>query len=555
MIDFLAIKDFVLIPDGDMEFVPGFNVITGESGAGKSILMSALSLLFGARCDKSSIRTGCDNALVSCGITIPEDLTPKVAAFFAEQDLPFEDGSITIKRKITASAVRNFVNDTPVSVKVLTELGAMLIDFHRANGQLVLLEPARQLELLDRFAGAGELLEKCATIFEKLVALRKSRAELEKSSIDDVEREELQKKIADIENLAPAPNEESELESRYRIVANAREVLQLCGRIGNMLSEGEGSIVDQLGEVHHAFGELSRFAGDESVEELTGFCDSIQENCAILARKVDDLAGQVELDQEALIALESRIHDIRSIKRRYKLNTEEELLALAEAARERLAQFGDVDRRRSELDRQEKEILKELDLVAGELSTLRRQAAEKLIAMVKENLYDIGFKDCRLQAVFSDAEISAKGKDHLEFFFSANPGEALLPLHKIVSSGELSRFMLALKCVLADADDIPTVVFDEIDMNIGGISAGKVGDKLHELAKNHQIISISHLAQVASRADAHFVVAKRSISGRTVSEVAKVVDPVPELGRMLGGGDSALRHASELYASLKGENI
>lgn len=555
MIDFLSIKDFVLIPDCDIEFASGFNVITGESGAGKSILMSALSLLFGARCDKNSIRTGCESAIISCGISVPEKLNGKVAAFFADQDLPFEDGSITIKRKITAATIRNFVNDTPVSVKVLTEIGEMLIDFHRANGQLMLLDVSRQLDLLDRYAGAETLLEECAAGFAELTQLRKKRIELENSSLNEAEREELAKIISDIENLAPTPNEESELEARYRIVSNAREVLQLCGKINNMLSESEGSIVDRLGEVHHAFGELARFAGDRNVDELIAACDTIQENCAILARKVDDLAGQVDLDQEALTVLESRIHDIRTIKRRYKLNTEEELLSLAESAHEKISCFGDVDKRRRELDQEESVLLKNLELISGKLSAVRRQAAEKLVAMVKENLYDIGFKGCRLQAVFSDTELSARGKDHLEFFFSANPGEGLLPLHKIVSSGELSRFMLALKTVLADADEIPTVVFDEIDMNIGGESAGKVGEKLRNLAGNHQIICISHLAQVASRADAHFLVAKKSVAGRTVSEAVKLTDPVPELGRMLGGGASALRHASELYAAVKGENI
>ena len=270
-----------------------------------------------------------------------------------------------------------------------------------------------------------------------------------------------------------------------------------------------------------------------------------------LSNAISLLPDKVELDPEALAAIEARLSEIYTLKRRYG-PTLEQLLEARDAARERLAEFQKAKQKRDEFDAAEKTLQKELRLAAEKLSAARKKSADKFLALAVKKLRAIGFASAELAPEFTAVVPTANGMDHLELLFSANKGEDLRPLRKIASSGELSRLMLALKTVLADADAVPTVIFDEIDMNIGGETANKVGNELCALGEKRQIICISHLAQVAARADEHFLVQK-SVSGeRTVSRIRKLDDPAEEIGRMLGGGDSALRHARELIESLKG---
>ena len=283
--------------------------------------------------------------------------------------------------------------------------------------------------------------------------------------------------------------------------------------------------------------------------ELTVQCAELQNQIVELSNTISTLPDKVELDPEALAAVEARLSEIYTLKRRYG-PTLEQLIDARNAAATRLDEFNRARKRRQEFDDKHRELQEQLQTMAVELSQKRRKAADKFLKLTTEKLQAIGFSQAVLQAEFSPVAPGANGMDHLELMFSANKGEDLRPLRKIASSGELSRLMLALKTVLADADAIPTVIFDEIDMNIGGETANKVGNELCALGRKRQIICISHLAQVAARADEHFKVAKSTVDDRTVSRICKLDDPAAELGRMLGGGDSALRHARELIAAL-----
>ncbi len=551
MLEGLSIRNLALIEKSELDFSGGFNVVTGESGAGKSILMSAAALLFGGKADHAAIRTGCAFAEVSGTVSVEAALRPKLEALFAEAEIPAEF-PLLIRRRITASGVRNFINDTSVGAKFLSSVGAMLIDFHAATDQLDLTIPARQLEMLDRFAGVMKERELCRTFVGKLQELAQERAEFEKANVSSGEADILREMVDRVEKINPEAGEESRLAGRYKMIANAKEVLTLCGKVRNALNEAEDSIVDRLGEVHRDLSELSRLEGEGAeTEKLLISCDALQENLNDLAREVENLADRTDLDGEALQALEARLEELHALKRRYKASSEEELLEMTASAKKRLASFDDADACRREFDAREKALKADLKKVAAQLSAKRKKCAEKLVAEVLRNLADIGFGHCVLRADFTDIEPGATGMDFLELVFSANSGEAPHPLRKIASSGELSRFMLALKTVLADADEIPTVVFDEIDMNIGGETANQVGEKLRALGAKRQIFCISHLAQVAARADHHFCVAKSTEKGRTVSRVAELADPVPELARMLGGGASALRHAADLSDSVR----
>ena len=445
--------------------------------------------------------------------------------------------------------MRNFVNDTSVGAKLLSDLGKLLIDFHGANEQLELTIPARQLDMLDRFAGLEKERARCRAAWEKLLTARRKLADFTQASPDENELARLREELADIERVNPEIGEEADLSARYKAIANSREVLLLCDQLRETLLDGEMSAVNQLGEAHRQLHDLERLA-EGSAEALISECDELQESAQSLARKVADIADRVELDGEALQSIESRLESIHTLKRRYHTD-EAGLIELADFARERLAGSADREKLRRELEKAEKSVLDELQTVAAELSEKRRAAAGKLTAAVRDILHEIGFPGCRLDAAITSAELSALGADALELQFSANVGEELRPLHKIASSGELSRLMLALRSVIASADLLPTVVFDEIDMNIGGETANMVGEKLRALGRHCQILCISHLAQVAARADAHYGVEKYAESGRTISQVHKLADPVPELARMLGGGASALRHAGELFNQLK----
>ncbi len=549
MLETLDISDFALISHSEVEFSPGFNVVTGESGAGKSILMAAAALLFGGRADRGAIRTDCEAATVSGSVSVPEYRLAAVKQLLAEADIPLDESRLLLRRKVTKSGVRNFVNDTPVSAKLLSDLGKLLIDFHGANEQLELTIPARQLDLLDRFAGLDQERAAGREAWEKLLAARRRLAEFAENSPDEAELERYRETLQDIDRVNPAPGEEAELSARYQIIANSREVLLLCDQLRETLLDGEMSAVNQLGEAHRQLHDLERLAAG-SAESLLAECDELQENAQNLARQVSAIADHVDLDGEALQALESRLESIHTLKRRYHTD-EAGLIELAQTARERLAGSADRKKHRRELEKEELQAQEVLRSVAADLTKKRRAAATKLTAAVRDILVEIGFPGCRLEAALGATELSALGGDALELQFSANVGEELRPLHKIASSGELSRLMLALRSVIASADLLPTVVFDEIDMNIGGETANMVGEKLRALGAHCQILCISHLAQVAARADAHYGVVKHTESGRTVSQVRKLADPVPELARMLGGGASALRHAQELFEQVK----
>ena len=551
MLSYLKITNYALIESSEIEFSGGFTVVTGESGAGKSIVMSAIELLCGGRGGKGSIRTGCDRCTLSGIFTVPPALKEPMAAILEEGGLEIPENftEITLRRVITQSATRNFIDDTPVSSKLLSQIGAFLVDRHGANEQISLTVPARQLELLDNYADCAKEKAACADICRQLADLTRERAAFEAQLPSETEADRLQLMLEEIDRIDPLPNEDEELAGRQRRGANSRQILEYAAQLTNLLTEGDLSIADKLGDVFRMLSELERI--DPALTgDLTIQCSDLQNRLVELSNAVSLLPDKVELDPEALNAVEARLSEIYTLKRRYG-PTMEQLLESRDAARERLAEYMRSKQKRDEFDAREKELKNLLLTAAKKLSEVRKSSADQFLALAVKKLRAIGFATAEIKPEFTAVAPTANGMDHLELMFSANKGEDLRPLRKIASSGELSRLMLALKTVLADADAVPTVIFDEIDMNIGGETANKVGNELCNLGKNRQIICISHLAQVAARADEHFKVEKSTIDGRTVSKIRKLDDPAEELGRMLGGGASALRHAQELLDTLK----
>ena len=552
MLIYVKITNFALIEESELEFGSGFNVVTGESGAGKSILMGAVELLLGGRVDKGVIRNGCDRCMVCGGFAVPAGLAGAVGAILVPAGIPFDPAEpLQLRRVIGQSSVRNYVNDTPVSARLLASVGEQLIDLHGANEQLSLTVPARQLDLLDRYAGAEEAVALCGRIAGELEALAKEREEFDRQTPDEAERSRLELQLEDIDKVNPAPGEDEELSARFKVAGNSRQVLETAGQLTAALTEGEDSVADRLGSVYRRLLELSRI--DEALAAgLLEECDRIQEDVSALSGRVAELADKVDLDPEALTAIESRLGELFTIKRRYGPTLEQVLAVRGEAFR-RLERYRNNAVRRQEFERRKAELTAELRRAAEKLSALRKKKAAEFAERVRSKLGAIGFAKCVLEVAFSEVEPGPNGMDRVELLFSANAGESVHPLRKIASSGELSRLMLALKTVLADADSIPVVVFDEIDVNIGGETANRVGEELHHLGRNRQILCISHLAQVAARADRHFRVEKHTEEGRTFSECRELdaEGRVREIGRMLGGGESAVTHARAILSKIK----
>ena len=548
MLSLIKITDYALIEECELEFGPNFNVVTGESGAGKSILMSAVAFLLGGRTDRSVIRTGCSRATVTGCFTVPEKLRPAASQILDEAGIPFDTttGDLALRRVITQSATRNFINDTPAGANLVAGIGSLLIDLHGANEHLSLTSPARQLELLDHFLGLDEARKKCADSYAELKNLQSAKAAFSANLPTAAEMEHLENTVAEIDAVSPVDGEEEQLISKQKTGSNAKEIIDTANRLAILLNEGENSISDMLGSVYHQLNTLSMI-DEQLASHLAAECNDIQYRVAELARNTAAIAEKVDIDPSELAAAESRLEELFRLKRRYAPDIGM-ILEIREKAAAKLDSGRNAEAKLSEFEQQEKILTQKLIQNCSELSRLRRKNCEKFTGAAAEKLQAVGFFKSEIHAIFTDTDPSPSGTDKIELHFSANPGEAPAPLRKIASSGELSRLMLALKTVLTDADEIPTVIFDEIDMNIGGETANRVGEELKALGKKHQILCISHLAQVAAQADTHFQVTKMITDGRTVSKPCKLDNPEQELARMLGGGNAALEHAKKLIS-------
>ena len=549
MLNYLQIDNYALIEHSEIEFFPGFNVITGESGAGKSIMLGALSFLTGERTGQNVLRSGASRCSVSALFTVPEALRGAVGELLEESGIEFDrdSGEVSLRRVMTSSGTRQFANDQPCSAKLSGALGAFLVDRQKVNEQLSLQQPARQLELLDRCAGTMELRGKCAALCAQLREICREEENFKQNLPSAAEADRLKLMLDEINAVDPEPGEDETLAERFRMASNAREIIGISEGLVQMLSESENSIADLMGTVYRKLDELSRLGA--SCDPLSQECTVIQEGIEQLGRELSDLSSKVDLDPEELAAIESRMGEIFTLKRRYGPSLEE-LFPNRDRAAEELARYNAAAATAAEFSARIARTGEELEKVCQELSQQRKKAAEGFLAQIEEKLRSLGFGKCRFEAEFCSCEPGPSGADRFEMLFSANAGSQVLPLRKIASSGELSRLMLGLKTVLADADDVPTVIFDEIDMNIGGETANAVGEELHNLGKSRQIISISHLAQVAARADHHFKVSKSAEEGGVRSRVELLKDPEPEIARMLGNTSAARKHARELLKEL-----
>ncbi|HEY1052714.1 MAG TPA: DNA repair protein RecN [Prosthecobacter sp.] len=548
MLSVLKIRNLALVEDVTWELAAGLVGVTGETGAGKSIIVGALKLILGERADRSLIRSGQDACTVEAGFQLKD--TRAIDAVLEEAGLePCQEGELLIKRTISVSgANKQFVNCSPVTIQVLKSLGEFLVDLHGPHDHQSLNSRERQLDMLDKFAGIEEQQEKYESAWREWRSAATELDELENSeraSSQQIDMLKFQANEIAAANLKDG--EEEEIESRHRIAANGARLAELCGAITSRLSEGEGSIIDGLREISRSIHELEKI--DPGTAKLFEGFKSAHIELTELEGGVADYAEDLEIDGAELEELENRIHTIQTLKRKYGRTIKEILEYLAETERK----LGRIENRGEEIAKLQK-LVKEREAevvkLGKQISKKRADAAPKLAKEVATHLTDLGFKRSVFEAQLAALPTPERhGLEEVDFHFAPNPGEPSKPLRLTASSGEMSRVLLAVKSALARQDAVPLLVFDEIDANVGGNIAEAVGRKMGGLGATHQVIAITHFPQVASLAASHFVVTKEITGNQTRSQIAEVSGEqrVEELARMLGGSAASAReHAKSL---------
>ncbi|HWY30343.1 MAG TPA: DNA repair protein RecN [Candidatus Acidoferrum sp.] len=551
----LRIKNLALVSDLTLELQRGCNAITGETGAGKSIIVGALSLMLGERADRTLIRDGEESCTVEANFELADPkLRARIKLFLDENGLePCEANQLFLKRTFTHSGTnRQFINGSPTTLNQLAAIGEWLLDMHGPHDHQSLLHPAKQLDILDAFGG----LEKARAEFAGLVERRRAR-EAEKSALVVDERTYAQQldllrfQVQEISAARLQPGEDETVEQEFQRASNAARLLQISQAALNALSESDDALLTQSGTIGRLLAELQRVdAGSAHLADLHAQANSVLRE---LQSEVSRYADKVDIDPGRLAELEERLNLLHTLKRKYG-NSLVEVIATGEAAAKKLASLESRDAELARLNTEIDALDAEIHRAGKQLSAARKKVIPQLSKAVSRQLEDLGFKQSRFdieQKTESGATspFNSSGLDVIEFQFAPNPGEAARPLRAIASSGEMARVMLALKTVLAAQDEIPVLVFDEVDANVGGETANAVGEKMRQIAARRQVLCITHLPQVAASAEAHYVVSKQMKNGRTISEI-RLLDKksrVTELARMLGGqSDAARKHAEAL---------
>ena len=552
MLSRLTIRNLALVDSLSIEFGKGLNVITGETGAGKSLLIGALRLLLGERADKSMIRTGES----SCGIEAVFELAdPKdVNAILDGMGLePCEEGLLIIRRTLTESSSKNWVNNSPVTLNVLKALGNVLVDMHGPYDHQSLLKTEAQIDILDAFGGLELDRAEYAKKYRVFQTLEKKLQEL--SAVDDSGLEEqidlLSWRIREVEDANISEEDEEAVLQEHEQIANAQNILELAQTAVSGLSEGEMSAVDGLSAARRACSQLEKYIPEAAdwAEELESAVRTAQEISGTIQETVSDISAGPDRMQ----FLDERVALYRSLKRKYA-PTVPEILEQLDDWKARLKELMSRDDRRAEIEAERAAARVETEHAGSELSQKRQKAAGSLADAITAELRDLGFEHGLFEVQLLDGDPGASGMDEIEFGFAPNAGESMRPLRMIASSGEISRVMLAVKAVLARHDRIPLLVFDEIDANVGGEIANAVGEKLAQVGQTHQLVAITHLPQVAVYGATHFAVSKKVYNERTFTEISLLdkTERTEEIARMLGGKNLTnvtLQHAGELLAN------
>ena len=540
----LHVKNLALIEKADVEFGEGLNILTGETGAGKSIIIGSVTMALGGKAPKGSIRPGADYAYIELVFSVAGEEKRKA---LRELDVePTEDGLVIISRKLTSARSISRINDETVTMARLSQITGLLLDIHGQHEHQSLLYKSKHLEILDAYVKAATQPVK-QTIADRYRIYRSLEEKLRGFDLDAESRireaDFLRFEIEEIETSALKEGEEEELTSVYRRYSHSRRIAECLGAAYEAV-EGDW-LARALKEVEQA---------SEYDESLGGVRDQLYDADSILrdaGREMSAYLDSMEMDEETFRKTEERLDLIHNLQAKYG-PTVEAIFQKLEQKKKRLGELEDYDAHKKRMEQELEECRNGLEKLCTQLTGIRKKASRTLVKKIKQGLVDLNFLDVEFDMEFEKLDhFTPSGWDGAQFLISTNPGQPMRPLKDVASGGELSRIMLAIKTVLADSDDIPTLIFDEIDTGISGRTAQKVSEKLMLIARSHQVICITHLPQIAAMADSHFEIAKSASQGRTITTI-RLLDrqaSVEELARLLGGAritEAVLKNAGEM---------
>ena len=553
----LIVENYAVVEQARLHFHAGLNLMTGETGSGKSIVVDSLGLLLGARASSEMIRTGANRARVT-GIFAVE-MRPEMEALLEEAGIELDDGELIVEREIAAAGKsRAFVANRPVTTAFLRQLAPALADIHGQNDQQLLFDMQTQRALLDKYARAGGQVEHVAQAFREWRGVKAKLDELRRNEQEKLRLLDLWRfQLNEIDTAQPKTGEDQALEAERRILQNATRLQENASLAFELLYEAPESAASSLRQALKRIDELVRI--DATLAETSAAIKQAEIAVEEAAWNLRDYLGKLEGDPARLEDVESRLDVLDRLKRKYGGNLDEVLKFLADVKRQ-VDEVENATEYREALEKEAARLAQEYERLAQGLSRTRKEAAEKLSSEVESELRSLAMGGTQFRVSVKAADWSANGMDEIEFLVSPNRGEELRPMGKIASGGELSRISLAMKTAIGDADsrkDIHTLVFDEVDAGVGGAAAASVGRRLKALSKSNQVICVTHLAQIAGFADHHYAVSKKERKGRVVTDIRELEkeERAREIGRMLSGETitaEALRQAEQLMQAGRG---
>ena len=549
MLQQLYIKNFTLIDELDIELHPGFSVITGETGAGKSIILGAIGLLLGQRADSQSIKQGADRCVIEAHFDLSRyDLKP----FFDENDIEYDDHDTIIRRELTAAGKsRAFINDTPVALTMLKELGDQLMDVHSQHQNLLLNKQDFQLNVVDILANDSKELEEYQQCFanyqQKTKELNQLREEIERNKQN---ADFLQFQYDELEAAQLAEGEQEELEQQSETMSHAEDIKTALYEADNALNGDESGVVSQVKSAYNALNSISKVM--PKTDELTERLDSCRIELKDIADEVSQLLERTDFNPAELDNINNRLDRLYELEKKYHVETVEELIQQRDNLKLKLSHIENSDEAVSEM---EKEVAKLRSLCAHRaetISTMRRATADNMRSQLAQRLEQLGMPHARFDVSITKTELGKNGQDSISFLFSANTSTPLQPVSQVASGGEIARVMLSLKAMISGAVKLPTIIFDEIDTGVSGKIAEKMAQIMQEMGRTErQVISITHLPQIAALGSHHYRVSKEETKNGTVSHMTELnnEERITEIAQMLSGSDisdAAIQNAKEL---------
>ena len=549
MLQQLYIKNFTLIDELDIELHPGFSVITGETGAGKSIILGAIGLLLGQRADSKSIKQGADRCVIEAHFDLSRyDLKP----FFDENDIEYDDHDTIIRRELTAAGKsRAFINDTPVALTMLKELGDQLMDVHSQHQNLLLNKQDFQLNVVDILANDSKELEDYQQCFanyqQKMKELNQLREEIERNKQN---ADFLQFQYDELEAAQLAEGEQEELEQQSETMSHAEDIKTALYEADNALNGDESGVVSQVKSAYNALNDISKVM--PKTAELTERLDSCRIELKDIADEVSQLLERTDFNPAELDNINNRLDRLYELEKKYHVETVEELIQQRDDLKLKLSHIENSDEAVSEM---EKEVAKLRSLCtqrAETISTMRQATADNMQSQLAQRLEQLGMPHARFDVSITKTELGKNGQDSISFLFSANTSTPLQPVSQVASGGEIARVMLSLKAMISGAVKLPTIIFDEIDTGVSGKIAEKMAQIMQEMGRTErQVISITHLPQIAALGSHHYRVSKEETKNGTVSHMTELnnEERITEIAQMLSGSDisdAAIQNAKEL---------